>query len=104
MGIDNPDRLFDVRIFWPKIYLTDGGPSTIAITEELRTQHGWNAIRGGLIYCNNRGPTQHGWNRVLAMYQILLGWKTCTRYLVIYYHEADQLTNPRPTLLRKKLG
>ena len=29
--------------------------------------------------------------RVFAIYQILLGWKTCT-----YYYETDELPNPRP--------
>ena len=34
----------------------------------------------------------HSANRVIAIYQLLLGWKTCK-----YYHETDELPNPRPT-------
>ena len=36
-------------------------------------------------------------NRVFAIYQILLGWKTYK-----YYHETDELPNPRPTQPKKK--
>ena len=32
-----------------------------------------------------------------AIYQILLGWKTYN-----YYHETDELPNPRPTQPKKK--
>ena len=35
--------------------------------------------------------------RVFAMYQILLGWKTCK-----CYYETDELPNPRPTQPKKK--
>ena len=38
-------------------------------------------------------------NRVFAIYQILLGWKTCK-----YYYETDELPNPRPTQPKKKSG
>ena len=34
--------------------------------------------------------------RVLAIYQILLGWNTCE-----YYFETDELPNPRPTQPKK---
>ena len=36
-------------------------------------------------------------NRVFAIYQIMLGWKTC-----ICYYEADELPNPWPTQPKKK--
>ena len=32
------------------------------------------------------------YSRVLAMYQIILGWETYT-----YYYETNELRNPRPT-------
>ena len=35
-------------------------------------------------------------NRVFAIYQIVLGWKTCK-----YYYETDELPNPRPTQHKK---
>ena len=37
--------------------------------------------------------------RVLAIYQIMLGWKTYK-----YYYETDELPNPRPTQPQEKLG
>ena len=45
------------------------------------------------------GPTrQHEFSiRVLAIYQILLGWKTYK-----YYNETDELPNPRPTQPKEK--
>ena len=36
-------------------------------------------------------------NRVLAIYQIMLGWKTCK-----HYYETDELPNPRPTQPKKE--
>ena len=36
---------------------------------------------------------------VFAIYQLLLGWKTCK-----YYYETDELPNPRPTQPKKNLG
>ena len=35
--------------------------------------------------------------RVFAIYQILLGWKAYK-----FYHENDELPNPRPTQPKKK--
>ena len=35
--------------------------------------------------------------KVFAIYQILLGWKTCK-----YYYETDELPNPSPTQPKKK--
>ena len=40
--------------------------------------------------------TFHSTNRVSAVYQILLGWKTCE-----HYYETDELPNPRPTQPKK---
>ena len=39
--------------------------------------------------------------RVFAMYQTLLGWKTC-KFYVKFYYETDELPNPRPTQPKKK--
>ena len=45
-----------------------------------------------------RGAFAHGGLiRVFAIYQIMLGWKTCK-----YYHETNELPNPRPTQPKKK--
>ena len=41
-------------------------------------------------------PVLHN-SRVVATYQILLGWKACK-----YYYETDELPNPRPTQTKKK--
>ena len=37
--------------------------------------------------------------RVLAIYLIMLGWKTSK-----YYYETDELPHPRPTQPKKQLG
>ena len=42
-------------------------------------------------------PTKYATNKVFAIYQILLGSKTCK-----YYYETDQLLNPRPAQLQGK--
>ena len=41
--------------------------------------------------------TSRGDIKVFAIYQILLGWKTCK-----YYYETHELLNPRPTQPKKK--
>ena len=41
-------------------------------------------------------PTTLDGNGVFAIYQIMLGWKTCK-----YNHETDELPNPRPTHPKK---
>ena len=40
----------------------------------------------------------HIFGRVFAIYQIMLGWKTCN-----HYYETDEFPNPRPTQPNKKM-
>ena len=46
---------------------------------------------------NNHRIPHRGTSRVSRVYQTLLGWKTYK-----YYHETDELPNPRPTQPKKK--
>ena len=47
---------------------------------------GWD----GYVGCDG------GVSKVFAIYQLMLGWKTCK-----YYCETDELPNPRPTQSNK---
>ena len=79
-----------------------GAPSS-AVVEEL-PQLQWLRI---FLRCNSWGassgtmveePRQVQWlrSRVFAKYQVMLGWQACK-----YYHESNELPNPRPTQPKK---